>query len=63
MSDKDVCLNFPTEMHCVLPHLRGCNMYTRPDYRFDNLKLIRLFSDKPKDLLYLSSTILFSNIT
>ncbi|PAV88014.1 hypothetical protein WR25_20271 [Diploscapter pachys] len=54
MSDKDVCLNFPAEMHCVLPHLRECNVYTRPDYSFSLyygalLKVMKRTGTKPTD--------------
>ncbi|PAV64045.1 hypothetical protein WR25_04949 [Diploscapter pachys] len=52
MSDKDVCLNFPAEMHCVLPHLRECNVYTRPDYSLYYgalLKVMKRTGTKPTD--------------
>lgn len=32
ISDKDLVLNFPAELHGVIPHLRTLNYYQRPDY-------------------------------
>ncbi|CAJ0595920.1 unnamed protein product [Cylicocyclus nassatus] len=32
MEDKDLVLNFPVELHGVIPHLRTLDYYQRPDY-------------------------------
>ncbi|WKX87931.1 hypothetical protein Q1695_007942 [Nippostrongylus brasiliensis] len=32
MSDKDLVLNFPVELHGVIPHLRKLDYYQRPNY-------------------------------
>ncbi|KAK6042384.1 hypothetical protein COOONC_20111 [Cooperia oncophora] len=32
MNDKDLVLNFPVELHGIIPYLRTLNYYQRPDY-------------------------------
>ncbi|ETN72105.1 hypothetical protein NECAME_13982 [Necator americanus] len=32
MSDKDLVLNFPVELHGIVPYLRTLDYYQRPDY-------------------------------